>query len=150
MKRKRKKKRTGSPLIPQYGTTPDGGAGCERAFGLWRAALCLLLVCFLPCALAAKQKKPLTKTIQGQVLNTASQPIPNAAVELTDVTTGKKLGIYADADGHYEFTDLNPHDDYQVKATYQNQESAVRHASSLDDTYVLVFNLTIPAPSSPQ
>ena len=116
-----------------------------RRIAAW---LCLMLVCVAPSALASK-KKPLTKTIHGQVLNSANQPIAGAAVELTDVTTGKKLGIYADGSGHYEFTDLNPHDDYQVKATYNNQESEVRHASSLDDTYVLVFNLTVPAPSGP-
>jgi hypothetical protein len=129
-----------------YGLTARGAGG----HGLrWvAAALCVVLVCVRPFASAAK-KKPLTKTIHGQVLDGASQPIGGAAVELTDVTTGKKLGIYADAEGHYEFTDLNPHDDYQVKATYKNQESEVRHASSLDDTYVLVFNLTVPAPSGP-
>jgi hypothetical protein len=96
---------------------------------------------------SAAKKKPLTKTIHGQVLDAANQPIGGAAVELNDVTTGKKLAIYADAEGHYEFTELNPHDDYQVKATYKNQESEVRHASSLDNTYVLVFNLTVPAAS---
>jgi Carboxypeptidase regulatory-like domain len=146
MTMKRKKKRTGSPLSTQRCDVP-AGAGCGRAFQRTAAALCLLLVCSLPSSLAAKKKNPLTKTIQGQVLNNASQPIAGAAVELTDVTTKKTLGIYADAEGYYEFTDLNPHDDYQVKATYKNQESEVRHASSLDDTYVLVFNLTVPAPS---
>jgi len=110
------------------------------------AALCFVLACIAPSALASK-KKPLTKTIHGQVLDASSQPIAGAAVELTDVTTGKKRGIYADAEGRYQFTDLNPHDDYQVKATYKSQESAVRNASSLDNTYVLVLNLTVPAPS---
>jgi Carboxypeptidase regulatory-like domain len=147
MTTKRKKKRTGSPLSTQPCDVPAEGCGCGRALRRTAAALCLLLVCCLPSSLAAKKKKPLTKTIQGQVLDSASQPIAGAAVELTDLTTKKTLGIYADADGHYEFTDLNPHDDYQVKATYKNQESEVRHASSLDDTYVLVFNLTVPAPS---
>ena len=149
MKKKRTKKRTGSAPMLHCGETLAHRVGCDRALRLWPVALCLLLVCFLPSASASKQKKPLTKKIQGQVLNSASQPIAGAAVQLTDLTSGKKLGIYADADGHYEFTDLNPHDDYQVKATYQNQESEVRHASSLDDTYVLVFNLTVPAPSGP-
>jgi len=145
MKRMRKKKRTGSPLKICRREAPADAAECGlRRFA---ASVCLLLVCFLPSALGAKEKKPLTKKIQGQVLTRASQPIAGAAVELTDLTTGKKLGIYANAQGHYEFTDLNPHDDYQVKATYQNQESEIRHASSLDDTYVLVFNLTIPAPA---
>jgi Carboxypeptidase regulatory-like domain len=144
MKRKRKKKRTGSPLTTHR---CDGAVdGFGRNVGRVAASLCLMLVCILPSASASK-KKPLTKTIHGQVLNSANQPIAGAAVELTDVTTGKKLGIYADGSGNYEFTDLNPHDDYQVKATYNNQESEVRHASSLDDTYVLVFNLTVPAPS---
>jgi len=145
MKRKRKKKRTGNPLTLSPCKAPDVGARCG---GVRRAAvaLCLLLVCLWPSVSAAK-KKPLTKTIHGQVLDAANQPIGGAAVELNDVTTGKKLAIYADAEGHYEFTELNPHDDYQVKATYKNQESEVRHASSLDNTYVLVFNLTVPAAS---
>jgi hypothetical protein len=145
MKRKRKKKRTGSPLALSPCNTPDVGAG-RGGVRRTAAAFCLLFVCLWPSVSAAK-KKPLTKTIHGQVLDGANQPIGSAAVELTDLTTGKKLGIYADAEGHYEFTELNPHDDYQVKATYKNQESEVRHASSLDNTYVLVFNLTVPAPS---
>jgi hypothetical protein len=147
MKKKRKKKRTGSPLT-LHSREASAGGGFGRGPGFVAAALCLLLVCCVPSAPAAKQKKPLTKTIHGQVLDRASEPIAGAAVELTDVTTGKKLAIYAGTDGHYEFTDLNPHDDYQVKATYQNQDSETRHASSLDDTYVLVFNLTVPAPSA--
>lgn len=146
MKRKRKKRRTGSPPLMQCCSARTRDDDCVRGW-CTAAVFCLLLLCGVPSLSTAKQKKPLTKTIHGQVLNSARQPIAGAAVELTDVTTGKKLGIYADADGHYEFTDLNPHDDYQVKATYQNQESEVRHASSLDDTYVLVFNLTVPAPS---
>jgi Carboxypeptidase regulatory-like domain len=143
MKRK-KKKRTGSPLTVH--PCNEGVDGFRRDAPRVIASLCLTLVCLVPSASASK-KKPLTKTIHGQVLNSANQPIAGAAVELTDVTTGKKLGIYADGSGNYEFTDLDPHDDYQVKATYNNQESEVRHASSFDDTYVLVFNLTVPAPS---
>lgn len=149
MKTKRKKKRTGRPLSTECCDLPADAAGGSRALRRMAALLCLVVVYSLPSSLAAKKKNPLTKTIQGQVLDSASQPIAGAAVELTDMTTKKTLGIYADATGHYEFTDLNPHDDYQVKATYKNQESEVRHASSLDDTYVLVFNLTVPAPSGP-
>jgi hypothetical protein len=108
------------------------------------AAICCGLVLLLAGAAAAKKKKPLTKTIQGEVLDQDDNPIVGASVELTDVTTSKTLGIYSEAGGHYEFTELKPSDDYQVRATYKDQQSDVRRVSSLDDEAVRVLNLNIP------
>jgi Carboxypeptidase regulatory-like domain len=108
------------------------------------AAAWLALFLALPLSLSAKQKKPLTKTVQGEVLDAANNPIVGATVELTDETTGKTLGLYTEAGGRYQFTELKPTDDYKVHATYKGQESDVRHASSLDDRGIVVLNLTIP------
>ena len=113
-------------------------AGCARL-----ASFCVIVV-LLPFSLAAKQKKPPTKTIQGEVLDQADHPISGASVELKNTTTGKALGIYSETNGRYEFTELRPTDDYQVQASYKGQQSEVRHASSLDDRSVVVLNLVIP------
>lgn len=110
--------------------------------------ICCGLVLLLPGSASAKKKKPLTKTVQGEVLDSGNNPIVGASVELTDVTRGKTLGIYSEAGGLYHFADLNPADDYQVRATYKGQQSDVRHVSSLDDEGTRVLNLTIPPSAS--
>src|SRR5579863_9487157 len=92
--------------------------------------LCLLTFCALPVVAPAKQKQPPTKTIQGKVLDDSSSPIVGAAVQLTDTTTGKTLGIYSENGGRYVFAELKPTDDYQVQATYKGRQSEVRKASS--------------------
>lgn len=109
---------------------------------------CLLALCMLSVLSPAKQKQPPTKTIQGNVLDGSSTPIVGAAVQLTDITTGKTLAMYSEAGGRYVFTELKPTDDYQVQATYKGQQSEIRKASSLNDENLIVLNLTIPAPAS--
>jgi hypothetical protein len=110
---------------------------------------CLMVSCILSSSLAAKEKQPPTKTIQGKVLDGSSSPIVGAGVQLTDVTTGKTLAMYSEAGGRFVFTGLKPTDDYQVQASYKGQQSDVRKASSLNDDNLVVLNLTIPAPGSP-
>lgn len=112
-------------------------------------AICLTLFCLLPLPLSAKKKPPLTKTVQGEVLDASNHPIVGASVELTDETAGTTLGLYTEAGGTYKFTDLKPNHDYKVQAKYGGKASDVRHASSLDDRGIVVLNLTIPPPPSP-
>ncbi|HUI43474.1 MAG TPA: carboxypeptidase-like regulatory domain-containing protein [Terriglobia bacterium] len=120
-----------------------------RRLCLGASFACALLALLTPSGLFAKKKTPPTKTVQGEVLDAASLPIVGAAVELTDDSTHKKLGIHSEAGGRYKFTGLTPTDDYEVKATYKGQNSEVRHASSLDGRSIVVLNLTIPAPATP-
>ena len=112
--------------------------------------LMCLAFCTLPVIVLAKQKQPPTKTIQGKVLDDSSSPIVGAAVQLTDTTTGKTLGIYTENGGRYVFAELKPTDDYQVQASYKGRQSEVRKASSLGDESLVVLNLTIPPPASQQ
>ena len=114
----------------------------------FQATICCGILLLLTGAAAAKKKKPLTKTIQGEVVDQDNNPIVGASVELTDVTTGKTLGIYSEAGGRFHFTDLKPADDYQVHAGYKGQQSEDRHVSSLDDEAVRELSLTIPRSAS--
>lgn len=102
----------------------------------------------VPLALAAKKKPPPTRTIRGEVLDAADNPLVGAAVELKDTQTGKTVAIYSDAGGRYEFAGLRPTHDYEVSASYKGGHSEVRRASSLDDRAIFVLNLTIPPAAS--
>ena len=143
------KRKNGNPALAGRSAARDRDrAGPKRAFIETVAVCCVLALLFTGTFSAAKKKKPLTKTIQGQVFDQDNNPLVGASVELTDVTSGKTLGIYAEEGGRYHFTDLKPIDDYQVRAAYKGQQSDVRHVSALDDEAVRVLNLTIPAPAS--
>ena len=94
--------------------------------------------------LAAKQKAPTTKTVSGAVTDKAENGISGAAVTLKNLQTGKTVAIYADANGHYSFSDLDPHYDYEIQASFKGVSSETRQVSSFDTRRKLVINLTIP------
>ena len=108
-------------------------------------ALMLLLV-WLSGGFAgwAKEKKPLSKTVSGFVLDEADKPIEGATVELADAQTSKVIDIYSQQDGSFKFTDLSFSHDYKIKATFKGSSSEVRQVSSMDMRARLVVNLTIP------
>lgn len=111
-------------------------------FSLAFAALCLT---FDSAPLTAKKKGPPTsKTVVGQVFDNQDTGISGAAVEITDLTTGKTAAIYTGPEGRFTFTDLKLTEDYQLKAHYKGQSSEVRKVSSWDTRTDLVLNLHIP------
>jgi Carboxypeptidase regulatory-like domain len=132
------------------------GASSSRQLYMPSSALrvCALVLAFAALWLAfdaapsmAKRRKPPTsKTVIGQVFDAADNPVVGAAVEMTDLTTGKTTAIYTGAEGHFTFTDLKLTEDYQFKAHYKGQSSEVRKVSSWDTRFDLVLNLQIPAP----
>jgi hypothetical protein len=102
-----------------------------------------------PSGLAAKkQKGPTTKTVSGMVFDKAENGISGAEVTLKDLQTGKVVAIYAEANGQYQFTDLDPHHDYEIQARFKGVASETRQVSSFDTRWKLVINLTIPPPGS--
>jgi hypothetical protein len=98
--------------------------------------------------LAAKQKAPTTKTVSGAVTDKAEHGISGATVTLKDLQTGKIVAIFADANGYYRFSDLDPHLDYEIQASFKGVSSETRQVSSFDTRRKLVINLTIPPPGS--
>jgi hypothetical protein len=104
-----------------------------------------IIVCGTLAAPAlAKNKKVVSRTVAGMVLDKEDNPIPGAVVEMTDVQTGKKLASYATQDGRYQFADLDAHHDYRLQASYKGMTSEVRTASSFDDSNRIILNLRIP------
>jgi hypothetical protein len=108
------------------------------------------VACLFPASglAAKKQKAPTTKTVTGQVLDKSDHGISGAEVTLKDLQTGKVVAIYAEADGQYQFSDLDPHHDYEVQANSKGAASETRQVTSFDTRWKVVINLTIPPPSS--
>ncbi|MGO9271323.1 MAG: carboxypeptidase-like regulatory domain-containing protein [Terriglobia bacterium] len=122
------------------------GAGIGLCRLILAAAVAVALLVAWPAG--AKEKKPVTRTITGSVLDPAENGIAGASVELTDLRTGKKIEIYSQQGGRYEFADLKPDDDYQVQASYKNQPSEVRKVTGLIQEMRVVIYLHIPPPKS--
>jgi len=107
------------------------------------------VICLLHApGLAAKQKGPTTKTVSGAVLDRTDNGLSGATVTLKDLQTGKTLATYADPSGHYRFSDLDPHHDYEIQASFKGVSSETRQVSSFDTRMRLVIDLTIPPPGS--
>jgi Carboxypeptidase regulatory-like domain len=148
--KKRKRKKTGSgPAAAPIGNPPRLGRVCA---GFRRSALCAVLACAPICLLvvcvprsSAKEKKPVTKTIAGVILDGADNPIVGAAVELSDVQDNKKFAKYSQKDGRYQFTDLDPKHDYEVQVSFKGLSSEVRKVSTIDDRRIVVLNFTLTA-----
>jgi hypothetical protein len=97
---------------------------------------------------AKKQKGPTTKTVSGLVMDKTENGISGAEVTLKDLQTGKIVAIYAEANGQYQFSDLDPHHDYEVQASFKGVASETKRINSIDTRMKLTINLTIPPPGS--
>jgi len=98
--------------------------------------------------LAAKQKAPTTKTVSGAVTDKSENGINGATVTLKNLQTGKTVAIYTGANGQYQFSDLDPHQDYEIQASFKGVSSETRQVNSVETRRKLVINLTIPPPGS--
>jgi len=98
---------------------------------------------FLPASLSAKKKPPVLRSISGEVMDSASNGVDGATVELTDLETNKTLASYTLHGGHYSFDGLNPHHDYRIQAKFQDKVSHVRTVSSVSPFNQVVINLTL-------
>lgn len=150
----RKKKRTGNHfdlLNPGASLAPSHSISaafpCRGSIAVYCVGCVLILGLLAPC-LAAKQKPLPTKTISGDVLDQSNHNVAGASVFLTDLETHHTDAIYSGADGTYNFSGLNPHDDYRVQAKYRGLASEIRSTSSFDTRPRVVLNLVLAPPGS--
>jgi hypothetical protein len=116
-----------------------------RVIGLVIVAVFCLAAISLP-ALLAKEKKQVTKTVSGLVLDPDENGIVDAAVSIADMQSGKKYTTLSKEGGRYQFADLSLQHDYEVQAVYKDMSSEVRKVSSFDTRLRIVLNLRIPPP----
>jgi hypothetical protein len=81
-------------------------------------------------------------------MDKAENGIGGAEVTLKDLQTGKTMAIYAEANGQYYFSDLDPHHDYEIQARFKGVTSGTRQVNSIDTRRKLVIDLTISPPGT--
>jgi Carboxypeptidase regulatory-like domain len=94
---------------------------------------------------AAQDSKKEThlRTVRGVVSDKSDNPLPDSVVFLKNLRTNAVRSNFADTEGNYRFSGLDPNADYEVHAEFDGAKSPVRNVSSLDSRREMVVNLKI-------
>ena len=108
------------------------------------AGIFTLLFFFVLTATAQDSKKEAQlRTVHGVVSDKSENPLPNSVVFLKNLRTNAVRSNFADTDGNYRFSGLDPNADYEVHAEFEGAKSPVKNVSSLDSRKEMVINLKI-------
>lgn len=89
------------------------------------------------------KKEAQLRTVHGVVMDKSEDPIPDGVVFLKNLRTSAIRSSFADKDGNYRFSGLDPNADYEIHAEFQGAKSSVRTISSLDGRKEMVINLKV-------
>jgi hypothetical protein len=89
------------------------------------------------------KKGPQLRTVRGVVTDKSDDPIPSSVIFLKNLRTNSVRSSFADKEGSYRFSGLDPNADYEVFAEFEGAKSAVRSVSSLDGRKEIILNLKI-------
>jgi len=103
----------------------------------------LLALCVFAAAAQDSKKETQLRTVRGMVSDKSDNPLPNSVVFLKNLRTNAVRSNFADSDGSYRFSGLDPNADYEVHAELEGAKSAVRSVTSLDSRKEIVINLKI-------
>jgi Carboxypeptidase regulatory-like domain len=108
------------------------------------AALFSLLFLFVFAGAAQDSKKETQlRTVRGIVTDKSENPLPSSVVFLKNLRTNAVRSNFADSEGNYRFSGLDPNADYEVHAELEGAKSPVRTVSSLDSRKEIMVNLKI-------
>ena len=108
------------------------------------AGIFILLFFFVLTATAQDSKKEAQlRTVHGVVSDKSENPLPNSVVFLKNLRTNAVRSNFADTEGNYRFSGLDPNADYEVHAEFEGAKSPVRNVSALDNRKEMVINLKI-------
>ena len=102
----------------------------------------LLLMAFGATAQDSKKETQL-RTVHGLVSDKSENPLPNSVVFLKNLRTNAVRSNFADSDGNYKFSGLDPNADYEIHAEFEGSKSPVRTMTALDNRKEMVINLKI-------
>ncbi len=105
-------------------------------------ALLLSLAGGIVAAQNAKKESPL-RTVLGAVTDKSDAPLPGSVVFLKNNRTGTINTRFADKDGNYRFSGLDPNADYEIHAELEGSKSPTKTVSSLDGRKEILLNLKI-------
>ena len=88
--------------------------------------------------------KPQTeRTLRGTVAFSDGSPVQGAVVTLKNTKTGKELSTPTLADGQYRFSGLDVKIDYEVRASFREEKTAVRTLSYLNEAKAPAINFQL-------
>jgi len=96
-----------------------------------------------PGAAQDRGKGPVLKTVHGMVLDKAENPLPEAIVYLKNLQNNSVKTSFADEQGNYRFSGLDPNTDYEIHAEFKGDVSPTRRLSSLDGRKDIYLNLIV-------
>ncbi len=102
----------------------------------------LLFVSFVSTAQDSKKETQL-RTVRGVVSDKSENPLAGSVVFLKNLRTNAVRSNFADDNGEYRFSGLDPNADYEVHAEFEGAKSPVRSVTSLDSRKEIVINLKI-------
>jgi hypothetical protein len=109
-----------------------------------KAAIFSVLFLFaIACAAQDSKKEAQLRTVRGVISDKSDNPLPNSVVFLKNLRTNAVRSNFADTEGNYRFSGLDPNADYEVHAEFEGAKSPVRNVSSLDNRKEMVINLRI-------
>ena len=108
---------------------------------IWLVGLFLLIA--LPGAAQDSKKEAQLRTVHGVVSDKSDNPLPNSVVFLKNLRTNAVRSNFADTEGNYRFSGLDPNADYEVHAEFEGAKSPVRSVTSLDNRKEMVINLKV-------
>jgi len=111
-----------------------------------RRVACMAFLWMLAAGLAAGQnskKEPPLRTVLGAVTDRSDNPLPGGVVFLKNLRTGAINTRFADKDGNYRFSGLDPNVDYEIHAELDAAKSPSKTISSLDGRREILLNLKI-------
>jgi protocatechuate 3,4-dioxygenase beta subunit len=103
----------------------------------------MLLCAALAPAQAVAGREPQSRSVKGQVTDSANRPVPSAVVYLKNTKTLAVKTFITEADGNYRFHALLTNQDYEVYAESKGQRSDNKTISQFDTRQEVTVNLKI-------
>ena len=108
------------------------------------ARVCFAMLLVVPFVRAQDTKKEAQlRTVHGLVSDKSDNPLAGSVVFLKNTRTNAVRSSFADDQGQYRFSGLDPNTDYEVHAEFQGAKSPVRSVTSLDSRKEIILNLKI-------
>jgi len=104
--------------------------------------LAMLVLAAIAGAQDSKKESPL-RTVRGIVTDKSETPLPNSVVFLKNLRTNAVRSSFADSEGNYRFSGLDPNADYEVHAELEGEKSQVKTVSSFDSRKEITLNLKV-------
>lgn len=103
----------------------------------------LLVLCTAVVSAQSSKNETHLRTVSGQVTDRSENPAPGSVVFLKNLRTNAVSSRFADKDGNYKFSGLDPNADYELHAELNDERSAVKTMSTLDGRKEMTLNLKL-------